>query len=278
MSGYNDFSASVQVDTNTPPAADCSVSDTEIDAGNQTLFDGTGSNDPDGPITSYSWNFDDGSSVTGSDSVWHTYEDPGRYTASLTVGDGDATDSTRCREVRVNGAPNAGNDSYSTPQDTDLIPVSNHPLSNDTDPNRGDELTPTIISGPDHGSVPGGIDKNGNMEYRPNDGFSGTDQFTYRVTDEYDASDTATVTIRVIDTTGQININVQDTSGNPVSGASGGASYNGSVCGLGGGSSVSCSVQLFNDPTPVTLNCSDLNPPSGYRCKGVRDATQYISY
>jgi hypothetical protein len=63
------------------------------------LFDGSAST---GPITSYSWDFGDGSEedVTSGSTVDHVYIKPGVYTACLTVSDGVATD-TSCVEITV---------------------------------------------------------------------------------------------------------------------------------------------------------------------------------
>ena len=49
-------------------------------------FDGSGSSDPDGPISGYSWDFGDGTSAVGA-KVTHHYAKPGTYTATLTVRD-----------------------------------------------------------------------------------------------------------------------------------------------------------------------------------------------
>ena len=49
-------------------------------------FDGSGSSDPDGTITSYAWSFGDGVGGTGVTSD-HTYSAAGTYTATLTVTD-----------------------------------------------------------------------------------------------------------------------------------------------------------------------------------------------
>ena len=52
-----------------------------------------GSNDPDGSIASYSWNFGDGSSSTAANPS-HTYSSVGNYTVTLTVTDNEgASDS-----------------------------------------------------------------------------------------------------------------------------------------------------------------------------------------
>ena len=56
------------------------------------VFDGTGSSDSDGSITSYDWDFGDGNFGTGA-TTNHTYAAYGSYTVGLTVTDNDsATD------------------------------------------------------------------------------------------------------------------------------------------------------------------------------------------
>jgi PKD repeat protein len=54
-------------------------------AGTPLAFSGSGS-DPDGSITSYSWNFGDGASASGA-SPRHAYAHAGTYTVILRVGD-----------------------------------------------------------------------------------------------------------------------------------------------------------------------------------------------
>ena len=51
------------------------------------FFDGRGSNDPDGEIIYYKWNFGDGSVLTQTTTHTHTYLAPGIYTVTLTVTD-----------------------------------------------------------------------------------------------------------------------------------------------------------------------------------------------
>lgn len=54
------------------------------------MFDASGSYDADGPITSYSWNFGDGSAtlISNGPIAMHKYAAPGTYPISLTVSDG----------------------------------------------------------------------------------------------------------------------------------------------------------------------------------------------
>jgi len=77
---------------------------TGAQAGTPTAFDGTGSSDPDGPITSYRWAFGDGATATGA-VAQHTYAAPGTYTVQLAVTDEDGRAATAAREVVVAPEP-----------------------------------------------------------------------------------------------------------------------------------------------------------------------------
>jgi hypothetical protein len=62
--------------------------------GRTVVFNGTGSNDPDGEVINYHWNFGDGEVALGP-IVSHTYRIPGTYTPSLVITDSNGLqDST----------------------------------------------------------------------------------------------------------------------------------------------------------------------------------------
>ena len=93
--------------------------------------------------------------------------------------------------------PVARGDSYSTPEGQTLnVTAAAGVLGNDT----GDgTLTAQLESQAGDGTV--ALNSDGSFTYTPNAGFSGTDNFTYRVTDgDGDTSNVATVTINVSDT------------------------------------------------------------------------------
>ena len=87
---------------NTAPTADAEASETTIGAGDTVSFNGSGSFDPDGSITSYEWDFGDGASTTGQQAT-HTYDEPGAYTARLTVTDDNGTTAIDSVTVVVEG-------------------------------------------------------------------------------------------------------------------------------------------------------------------------------
>jgi subtilisin family serine protease len=90
-----------------------------------------------------------------------------------------------------NDPPDAVNDSLSTEEDTlETIDV----LANDTDPN-GDDLTVAVSTDGDDGLVD--CTTGGDCTYTPDAGFSGTDDFTYIISDGNGGSDPATVDVTV---------------------------------------------------------------------------------
>lgn len=78
-------------------------------------------------------------------------------------------------------------------------PVTTEVRDNDgIEPEGGALADPTVVSGPEHGTAT--VEDDGRITYTPEDGFSGTDRYTYAVTDGEDpavACDTAVVTVAV---------------------------------------------------------------------------------
>jgi len=67
-------------------------------------FDASSSNDPDGSVISYFWDFGDGTDATGV-TVDHAYEDDGVYTVTLTVTDDDGETATKSTAKTVSNRP-----------------------------------------------------------------------------------------------------------------------------------------------------------------------------
>jgi len=85
---------------NKPPVADANGPYTGTE-GVPLTFDGSGSNDPDGAIFSYEWDFGDGYNGTGVNPT-HTYAQNDTYTVTLTVTDNLAATDTNTTTATIN--------------------------------------------------------------------------------------------------------------------------------------------------------------------------------
>ena len=95
--------------TNAAPKA-AFTSDT---SGLKVSVDGSTSTDTDGTVSSYAWDFGDGTSGTGK-TTSHTYSSGGTYSVVLTVtDDGGATDSVTHSVTATAPSPTLANDSFS---------------------------------------------------------------------------------------------------------------------------------------------------------------------
>ncbi len=128
------------------------------------------------------------SDFVGEDSFSYTICVPGDNdrcsTATVTISVGDA------------GSPVAADDSYQTNED-DSYTIINH-LDNDQVVDNA--VVTEVIS--DSGNATVSLEEDGSIIYTPNQGFSGTDTFTYTLCDDDETPNcsTATVTMTVTDT------------------------------------------------------------------------------
>lgn len=96
----------------------------------------------------------------------------------------------KASSVEVQEPPTAKNVSYFSYQQPVKIAL------NGDDINPADTLTYNVASQPAHGKISGTTDKNGKgLTYTPDDGYGGTDSFSYLVNDGTDDSNVATVKI-----------------------------------------------------------------------------------
>jgi len=86
----------------TPPEASFTSSPESPEEGETVTFDASASDDTDGTIDSYSWNFDDGNTGSG-ETATHSYASAGTYTVTLTIEDNDGLTDTATKDVVVNG-------------------------------------------------------------------------------------------------------------------------------------------------------------------------------
>ena len=93
-----------------PPTASFAPSATVVAPGATVNFEASASapGGPDGTITSYTWNFGDGSAVAaggGSADASHTFESPGTYTVTLTTTDDLGVSTTTTEQITVSAPP-----------------------------------------------------------------------------------------------------------------------------------------------------------------------------
>ena len=89
----------------TPPVAVMSATPDSGVAPLTVNFNSAGSNDPDGSISSYAWDFGDGGTATGSTAT-HNYGAPGVYTAKLTVTDNSGLTGSITKQITATSASN----------------------------------------------------------------------------------------------------------------------------------------------------------------------------
>jgi VCBS repeat-containing protein len=178
--------------------------DSDLDVGDTLTVTSVDTSGTVGAVTA--WNAD-GSFTYNPNGQFEYLQAGGSTTDSFTymVSDGYSGNDTATVTVTVNGLndpPVAVNDSAVTKKDT---PVIIDVLSNDSDPDVGDILTVDSVTQGANGSV----SNNGSYAtYTPATGFNGTDSFSYTVSDGNGGTDTATVSVTVVDAFATIFVHV----------------------------------------------------------------------
>lgn len=93
-------SKSMDVVVNSLPVADFNISVEKGHVGEVVTFDASSSSDPDGAVSSYTWNFGDGGSADGV-KVSHKYTTLGSFPVTLTVTDNDGASSNITKTFSV---------------------------------------------------------------------------------------------------------------------------------------------------------------------------------
>ena len=160
------------------------------DIGSQPMDAGGASDPPNGSVT---MNVD--GSFTYTPTAGFTGTDTFTYQVSSVAGT-DTANVTITVQPPPNQPPVAGNDTFTTPQDTPLTITAAAVRANDSDPD-GDPLrfaSPLPLTNPRHGTITG---SGGVAIYTPDAGFRGIDTFTYAISDGTDNSAAATIRIAV---------------------------------------------------------------------------------
>ena len=115
------------------PTATISASTYTAHINENIVFSGTNSNASQAStIVSYSWNFGDGHTGSGSQ-VTHAYSATGQYTVSLTVTDDWGQTSTATTVINITNAPPVANFTYTPAQPTILDTIQFTDQSTDAD-------------------------------------------------------------------------------------------------------------------------------------------------
>lgn len=100
-------SQSVQIQATAPnilPTAVIAASSTSGTAPMSVTFNGSGSTDSDGTISSYAWNYGDGTTASGSIAT-KTFNTAGTYTVTLTVTDNRGGKGTSSAVIQISASP-----------------------------------------------------------------------------------------------------------------------------------------------------------------------------
>lgn len=149
----------------------------------------------DGSVVSWLWDFDDGNTSTMQNPT-HQFADNGIYNVELQVGDDDGATDTITKQVIISNQPPIANHDYVNTFENTLVIID--VLNNDSDIDG--YIVPssvTIIDSPQHGTTLVNS-STGEIEYTPNIGFYGTDDFSYQISDDDGDTDVAMVNVTVI--------------------------------------------------------------------------------
>jgi hypothetical protein len=138
--------------------------------------------------------------ITVADSSKLDYETTPTFNLMIRVSDSvnpplSSSANVSIRLTNVNDPPLAVDDFYFTASGKLLDISAPGLLLNDSDPEKG-LLQASLVSNPSHGTLTQ-FNANGAFAYQPATGYTGTDQFVYKVTDVGGQSRQATVTINV---------------------------------------------------------------------------------
>ena len=103
------------------------------------------------------------------------------------INDGTSESPPASVTLIINSPPVIRDDAYSVQEDLSLeITAEQGVLTNDNDID-GDAITATLVDAPSHGTLE--FQEDGSFSYQPKANFSGTDSFTYRISDLIDTTE-----------------------------------------------------------------------------------------
>lgn len=105
---------------NNPPVASIAGGDRTLITNELATFDGSGSEDPDGTIDSYEWDWGDSTAAGTTETADHSWSVAGKYTVTLTVTDDDGASDDASVTVTVVKATAAIDDTIDLVESLDL--------------------------------------------------------------------------------------------------------------------------------------------------------------
>ncbi len=152
-----------------------------------------------GTLTSESRPSAIGARYSGARPMLAIFDDFRYYDAVLTLSEIEALAQIS------NRPPVAVNDSYSDAQNTLLMIAAPGVLGNDTELD-GDSLTASLVAGVGVGNGTLNLSSDGSFSYDPPTDFSGIVTFTYQAVDQDGSSNTATVTLTILDPSASLTV------------------------------------------------------------------------
>lgn len=197
--------------SNEEPTASFSADPTTGGAPLQVTFDASNSEDQDGIIDSFDWEFGDGAS-TGGRVVEHSFSSPGEYTIELTVTDNDgATDSTTQTVTVEESDPSAALEAE--PQEGEAPLTVSFDLSESEDPDGVIEEYTLDFGDDDSTSGDDLLDQIEHTYEEP-----GEYTVTLEVVDDDELTDTATITVEATEPPEENEPPVAEISASPETG------------------------------------------------------------
>jgi RHS repeat-associated protein len=141
--------------------------------GEVIVFDGTGTYDPDGDPLTYSWDFGDGSTMSGL-LVSHRYEAPGSFTATFTVQDDHGGTGIATVPVHINAPP-----VFASAPVTSVLQDQTYSYRPEVTDADGDAISLVLASGPP-GMV---LDGTGTLVWTPGNADVGEHGVTLQASD-----------------------------------------------------------------------------------------------
>lgn len=204
--GGSNHAAATPPQANQAPSGRIAVSSTDGFAALRVDFDAAASSDPDGQITGFSWDFDDGSAIGTGMQVSHTFTEPGGFNVRLTVTDNEGATGSVLQHIRVRGTRLSGTVQIlaTSAVDSDVNDRLTTPIAND------DRLTAQPIPNPVR--LGGFVNLPGTGEDTGNFFASGDPADFYAVS----LSGNEIILLNIGDATADLDLHLWDASGNLV--------------------------------------------------------------